>query len=190
MLYKKAAKKPDKIYIRNLIFIVLLGIYIGGLCAGCAFALKNEQNLSFVQKITFTSGFSALSQGINPAIDYSAIFRDTICILMLLLLKYSGILKGFTLTIPFIMAIQNGSIYTSLLNNSQISMLIITLTNVLRDSAVIFLVLIFSSIIVRDIIDEKENYKKDIRLSLVYGLSVVFIYMIDYSVKLFIYPGV
>lgn len=188
MLYKKPVKKSDKIYRKNVIFIILLAIYTCGLCAGCAFALKNSENFEFVHRVTLTHNFNAALR-VYTGLDLSFLVRDLLRIIFLVLLKYSGILKGFTVSVPFAMALQNACIYISLLCSGVKNNIILFMTTALKNSSIIFLILIFCGIIVTDIIDERENHRKDIKTATVYSISISLIYVIDYFVRIFIYPG-
>lgn len=164
------------------IFYILCILYIAGLLAGCSFTVRNSRNTAFVQKVTFTAN---LIKTANPG-DLSRyrlfLWRDIACIISVLLLKYSGIMKGLCICVPFFRAVQNSSIATADFLN-KIGVLRIISGYVLRNTATAFILLIFCTLTVKDIISEREDQGKDIKKTIIFCVGIAIVYLIDFTVK-------
>ena len=169
---------------RNIkhIFYILCILYIAGLFAGCTFTVRNSRNTAFVEKVTFTTNFIKTE---NPG-DLSRyrlfLLRDIACIISVLLLKYSGIMKSLCVCVPFFRAVQNSSIATADFINKA-GVLSIVSGYVLRNTATAFILLIFCTIAVKDIISEREDQGKDIKKAIIFCAGIAIVYLIDFTVK-------
>ena len=186
MIYKNKDSK-NKYLNKNYIFAAVVFIYFIGLIAGCSFVFKNGDNLTFVKKVTLIENI--INGEAKPILALSTTYmtRSLICIITVLILKYSGILKGMCICIPFILAVQNSAIYSILLYENRLSLFQILYTFILKDSAVVFIVLIYCGIIINEIVTYKENVKSDIKKLLIYLTAVCIINLIDYTVKAMIF---
>ncbi|MEG1862794.1 MAG: hypothetical protein RR198_04215 [Oscillospiraceae bacterium] len=183
MVSKSITEKADKMQYAKAIFLVLLLIYSIGLCSGCAFAFKNSDNLSFVEKV---SGTAALVQNeksslLNLTLRFA--LRDLAAILIVLLLKYSGILRGASICVPFVIALQNSCIYLSCLMSKSLNILELLYFYVIKDTAIAFLILAYCYIIALDLIFKKQLIKQDIRKTAIYLCGICMVYMVDYGIK-------
>lgn len=188
MVYKNKDLKKDKLYYRKLIFSVLLIIYFAGLCAGCAFALKNTDNFDFVKKVTFIENLANVEKSSVLAHSVRFLLRDIILIISVIIFKYSGILKGLCLCVPFIMAVQNSCLYTVLMYQVKTGIFNLIFHYILKDTAVSFVVIIYTFIIINELLRGRERPQKDIRRTFVYIRGIFIIYVIDFAVKSFIFP--
>ena len=183
MVYKNKDLKKIKYNYKKLIFSVLLIIYLIGLCTGCCFALKNADNFSFVQKVTFTE--KMIKSGNNSIFS---LCRDILLITAVIVLKYSGILKGLCAVVPFIMSVQNSSLYTVRLCSEKTGFFSLLFNVILKDTAVSFLILIYCYITVNDIISGRQSPKNDMKKRIIYITGIILIYIIDFAIKGFILP--
>lgn len=188
MVYKNKDIKIDKLYCRKLIFSVILLVYFSGLCAGCSFALKNARNFDFVQKVTFVQNLSEIENMAVSACSARFLARDIIFILLILTFKYSGVLKGLCLCIPFIMAVQNTCIYTIFIYKVKVSVFNLIFNYILKDTAVSFMIILYLYVIVTDIVYGRTNIKKDMKKTLIYSTGIILIYIIDTVIKMVIHP--
>lgn len=184
MIYNNNEIIKNKLYMSKLVFSLILILYFAGLCSGCAFTLKNAENIDFAAKIT-------LSQNIIN-MENSAIFvryiksaaRDISFILIMLTLKYSGVLKGMCLCVPFITALQNGCIYVvNYIKGKSLKSLIFEY--IIKDTAISFLIILFCYVIISEIISGRKNIKKDRQKTSVYIIGILRVYIIDYVIKFF-----
>lgn len=186
MIYKNKDSK-NKYLNKNYIFAAVIFIYFIGLIAGCSFVFKNGDNLTFVKKVTLIENIINGETKPISALSTTYVTRSLICIITVLILKYSGILKGMCICIPFILAVQNSAMYSILLYENRFSLFQILYTFMLKDSAVVFIVLIYCGIIINEIVTYKENVKSDIKKLLLYLTAVCIINLIDYTVKAMIF---
>lgn len=184
MVNKNISQLYEKINYDKVVFSLLLLVYATGLCSGCAFALKNGDNMLFVSNVTFTSRLGKIETDAILSYTLRYFARDLACFAAVLILKYSGVLKGMCLCVPFIASLQNASIYCVLLSQKEISIFNLIFYYILRDTAVAFLLLSYCYIIINDIIKKRQNIKADFKKSSIYIGGILFIYMIDYGIKL------
>lgn len=190
MIYKHKESKLKRINLHRVLLTVLFCISFIGLCTGCLFALKNADNFDFVKQITITEKYI---QKVNTGIfePYSRILiRDVIICCSVLFLKYSGLQKSIVICIPFIMSVQNGAVYTVLLSAENISVFHLLFNYVFKDTAVLLIITLYVYTIIKQIINNKNNIKKDIYLLIFYIAAIILIYIIYFIVKYFIYSGV
>lgn len=182
MIKKNEKFRNRKNVFNRTIFLVLLLLYLAGVFIGCSFAIKNSHNLDFVKSVTLTSN---LSETLNP-VDFSRyrlfFIRDILCIISIITLKNSGVLKGLCVCVPFIAAVQNGSICISDYRTGTGVYEIIT-GYCLRNTASAFMIIIYCTVIVQYIITGREDRKEELRKTVVYISGILLIYILDYTIK-------
>lgn len=183
MVYKNNEIKNLKIQYRKLIFSLVLLIYFIGLCAGCSFAFKNSRNLAFVQKVTVIENIANTENTALFALSGRYLARDLIMLSMILVFKYAGILKGLCVTVPFIMAVQNSCIYISKIYLENLSFFNLFFYFFIKDTAVIFIILVYNYTVVNEIINHKSFVKSDIKKLMIYSVAIILIYIIDTVIK-------
>ena len=188
MVYKNRKKKINRFQARKMIFACLLLIYCAGLTAGCTYAVKSDFNIGNMLTEPLYENYRIMDKA--QVFDYCISFfmRDIICICSVTVLKYSGILKGFSIGVPFIFSVQNAGIYTMLLHSGQANMFQLIFFYILKDSAITFLLLMLCYVTASDIVQNRYDNRKDIKVLSVYCLGVLFIYVIDFAVKILIFP--
>ena len=164
------------------IFYSLCIIYISGVIAGSAFAAKNSWNIAFIEKVTFTENFNE-SDNLADLSRYTMFLcRDIACILSIILLKYSGIMKGICICVPFFQAVQNSSIFiTDYINNKSLFNLITSYS--VRNTASAFITLMFCAITIKDIFNNREDSTADLKYTIIYVAGIMSVYIIDYTIK-------
>ena len=170
-----------------MIFNIILLLYIAGLCAGCSFACKNATNFDFVKQVTFTDRMITSAENGILYGNTSLLLRDLIIFATIFILKYSGILKGLAICVPFIFTIQNGSIYYVLLYQYKTSFYQLLFYYVLKDVAIGLMLVLFVYITVKDIFNNREDTTKDFTRLFVYYICILTIYAIDYLIKSIVY---
>lgn len=149
---KIPANKMEKVT-----FILLVLGYIFGICIGSYVAFNNP--------ILFTE--SRLSHG--NLLGYLIYFISAI------ILKYSGILSGAMCTLPVFAGIQNSAFYCNYILNFENKSIYKTVIVMIMDSAVIFLLILYITIIIMQILSGKFTVKKDIRYIAIYSAAVIVI---------------
>lgn len=185
MVYKNKERKINRLQIKRFVFTILLIVYCIGLAAGCAYAVKNSGQPDI------SNYFTSLSGGEKGALfryTISSLCRDAVCICAVTVLKYSGILKGFCIGVPFVFSARNACVYTVALLKKQTSIFSLVFFYILRDSAVTFLVLALCYVTCTDIVQNRLNVKKDLRTLAAYLAGLFFVYIIDFAVKSVILP--
>ncbi len=182
MINNKSSLQKFKYNNVKFIFYIICILYFAGLLTGCTFAIKNSRNMAFVEKVTFTGNFieNANSGDLNR---YRLFYiRDIACVVSILLLKYSGILKGICVCIPFFQAVQNSSIATAdFINDAGIINIISGY--LLRNTATAFIVIIFCTTVVKDILNNRAEPGKDIEKTAVYSAGITLVFILDFAVK-------
>lgn len=188
MVYKNRKKKINRFQTRKMIFACILLIYCAGLAAGCTYAAKNNFNIGSMLSGSLYKSYRIMDK--SQVFDYCASFfvRDILCICSVTVFKYSGILKGFSIGVPFIFSVQNAGIYTMLLHRRQTGIFQLIFIYILKDSAITFLLLMLCYVTVNEIIQNRYNAQRDVKVLSVYCLGVLFIYIIDFAVKILIFP--
>lgn len=157
--------KPEKYFL-----ILLIISYAAGVCSGSYFSLSSSENTDYIKYLFFNSSLNSI-----------------IYFIIALLLKYSGILNGVLYIIPFFTGIQNSASYCkNIIQNSHI----ITynyISEAIRDSAVLMLLILYIIIIMTQILNKKYNIKKDLKYFSVYFLAVLTIYILFYILNNFIF---
>ena len=184
MVYKSTDNTKVKIELVNIIFLILIIMYFSGLCCGCKFAFKNSHNMAFVQNVIDIDKMIKIENNGIYAVSVQYFIRDVVMLCRILILKYSGILKGLCLSVSFIVAVQNSCIYSYVIYQNKLSLFRLILDFVLKDTAIIIILLFYTCIISKEIIKEKYNPKKDIFNSLIYISAMIMVYIIDSTVKI------
>ena len=166
MVHKNREKRNRQNRVEKYILAILIVSYVAGLCYGCYFVVSNENNAVFVSYIT-SNNF------INTLIFFIAV----------ILLKYSGILSGILYILPFFSGIQNSAYYCNILLNKE-TILHSIVFDVLRDTAVLFLLILYIIVTISQIINKKNNIKKDIKLFYVYISGALVTHLLHYVIKL------
>ncbi len=183
MINKNYEAKTNKNTNLKLIFYILMIIYFAGLCSGSLFSLKNARNLSYVSTITGIENMLKNQESGFFAPYIRIYFRDILFLVSVLVFKYSGILRGMGMCIPFVTAFQNSCIYTCVFTTGT-SVLNIIIRYIIKDTAVCFLTIIFCYIIFRDIVGGRYTVKKDVKKLLVYIMGISVIYIADIIIKI------
>lgn len=182
MVYKNSSNKI--LLNRNKIIVVfLILIYISGIFSGCAFAFKNAENLIFVQKVLdIEKIIKSLNSGnLTSLLKY--IFRDFALLCAIIILKYSGVLKGIVISIPFAYAVQNTCIYICAIFNKTTTFFNLIFSYLLKDIAVGMIIIVYTYSIIIEILNDRYNLKKDSIRLIIHTVAVTFIYVVDFSVK-------
>lgn len=187
MVYKNNRPRKKSKY-KKAVFYILLIIYFAGICAGCTFALKNQENMDFVAKVAFTQENFIPDKNGALSQPFRYLIRDILCIAAVFVLKNSGILKGMCLCVPFVAALQNSCIYTILIGQSNIGIFNIVFFYILKDTAAVFLILLYCYLAINEIINQKSNIHSDYKRAAAYASGIIFVYLIDYAIKVLIYP--
>ncbi len=185
MLNKNYDLKTNRNLVQKIIFYTVLAIYICGLCCGCLFALKNSENTAFVSRITGVE--KMVKNGNNTLFTvFAAVYiRDVFSLASVLVLKYSGVLKGMCVCRPFVAALQNGCVY--IVNyHSGVEIYDLIVRYILKDTANGFLLILFCYVIVSDIINDRYNYRRDIAKFTVYITGITVVYIVDFIIKIFL----
>lgn len=175
--FKRQYKKP--------IFSILVLIYSAGLAAGCAYALKNSQNMEFIVGVV---EIEKLEQMANTAVlgrCAKFMLRDLAFATAMLIFKYSGVLKGLCLTVPFVLRVQNSAVYISGRGRG-IGLFELLAVFLLKDAAISFLMLTYCYIILNDIMSDRQNIKKDFKKLIVYYAGIIAVYLINCGILVFL----
>lgn len=182
MIRKPAKNKHIRYNYKNIIFFIIIIVYFLGLSAGCYMTIKNALNLDFVKSVTGVTDSSITAYNGDFRRFKTFLIRDIIFFLIALLIKYSGILRGLCICLPFVISLQNGAI----ISNDYVSglgLFSLTCDYILRNTAASFIFLIYCSILIYDILRDREDKKRDKRTVFIYILSVITIYRIDFLIK-------
>ena len=132
------------------IFCILLLGYILGICIGSFFVLDNAENATFTSNVMSDKNFKAL-----------------LYFIIALLLKYSGVLSGLLIILPMFLGIHNSAGYSCIILNNE-SLKYKTAFAMLKDTAIVMLLVLYIVLIVNQIINKKYNLKKDCKYFIVY----------------------
>lgn len=169
MVHKSKENRKQFIKAEKYILILLVISYIAGVCSGCYFVLSNKDNAIFTSYIT-------TGNAINIGIFF----------ILALLLKYSGVLSGLLYVLPFFSGIQNSACYCRyfLMDKVPVESLIFA---VIKDSAVILLLILYIIVIISQILNRKYNIKKDFKYFSLYFSGMIIVYIIDFIIKTIIF---
>ena len=171
-MISKNKKSKNKVNnnLEKYLFILLLSGYIVGLCIGSYFVFSNKQNAVLANNIAAAGLIS------------SVIYFPAAAIL-----KYSGILSGLIGILTVFSGIQNSIIYSNNILNSHINTTYSKIVTVLKDTSVIILLIIYITIIIIQISNNRYNLKKDIKYFISYFSGAVIVNIIEYILKNFIF---
>ena len=186
MIYK--SKEFKRSSFNKFIFNLIIFLYFLGLCAGSIFAVKNADNWDFIKRVTNIENLTFQSKIPFFKLYKQYILNNISFVALVLIFKYSGILKSMAAVIPFILAIQNSCVYIILLADSQLSIYALLFEHILKNTAVSFIIVLYVYTIIKEILSGREDVKKDIKKLLIYWITILGIYLIDYLIKAIIYP--
>ena len=161
--------KTKRIKTERRIFSIILLFYIFGICAGCLFVFGSRENAEFTNNV-----FSYNSAKI--IIYFIAAF----------MLKYSGVLSCGICILPTIIGIQNASYYCSTILYSQDKFSYSIVFNILKDTALTMLFILYILILFTQIINKKYNIKRDVKYLSVYIIGANIIIFTDFIIRRFI----
>ena len=190
MINKSKEFKKNSFNHNRLIFNIILVVYILGLFVGCAFATQNADNLDFVKQITLTQNIILRPEKRILTANKGYLQRDLAILTIVLLLKYSGVLKGVSVCIPFILAVQNSCVYSTLFSEKAVSVFELLFQYILKDTAVTIIMILYVHTTIKEILARREEVPRDLRKLCAYYLGVLCIYIIDYVIKFAVFPGV
>ncbi|MBR5805949.1 MAG: hypothetical protein IKY30_04150 [Oscillospiraceae bacterium] len=184
MIYKKTKNK--KLKHKDILLILLIIIYIAGVFIGCDFAFKNSRNMAFIQKVTCVDLILKSAAESKFAVYVQYLKRDLLAVCSILILKYSGVLKGLSISVPFIIAVQNSCIYAGNLCRNNFSFSKLFLDFIIKDTSVVMIILLYTMTITTEILNNKYNPRKEIINLSLYASTIAMVYIIDFTVKYFI----
>ena len=165
MVKKYKHTKNNKIKTESYLFLVLTLAYILGISSGCYFILNNYNNLIFAKHIILNKTLNSM-----------------IYLITILLFKYSGILNVLLYTIPFFIGIQNSVLYCNKLTDNN-RFILNNLHTIIKDTAILFLIILYLIITLLQILCKKYNIKKDIKYFSIYICGIIIIHIL-YSISL------
>ena len=157
MVHKTKEIRKRQISSEKYILFLLIISYFAGIYIGCRFTYLSN-NIIFINYIVKNS-----------------VLSDVLCIIAALLLKYSGILNGVLYMLPFFSGIQNSVFYCKfILSDTDISYSFVM--GIIKDTAVLMMLLLYILITINQIINKKYNIKKDLKYVSAYlsGIVVIF----------------
>lgn len=161
MVHKTKEIRKRQISSEKYILFLLIVSYFAGIYIGCRFTYLSN-NIIFINYIAKNS-----------------VLNDILCIIAALLLKYSGILNGVLYMLPFFSGIQNSVFYCKfILSDTNISYSFVM--GIIKDTAVLMMLLLYILIIINQIINKKYNIKKDLKYVSAYLSGIVVIYFLEY----------
>ncbi|MBR2027683.1 MAG: hypothetical protein IKA10_01675 [Oscillospiraceae bacterium] len=150
-------------------FILLVSGYISGLCIGAFFVFSNNANAAFT----------------NSVVNHNDLYVLTVFIIALIL-KYSGILSGVMCTLPVFLGICNSAYYCNYIINNKNKILYTAILDMLKDTAICILLILYIIIIILQISSKKYILKKDLKYLAVYLSGASIIYIFEHLLKKFI----
>lgn len=161
-MVKKQSGKKQSINTEKYIFLLLIAFYTTGLCCGCSFVYKADENIVFAKYISGTD--------IAQSILYFAVA---------LAFKYSGILSGALYIIPLFCGIETSVNFTVHLLKNNVTAYSY-LPYIIRDSAIAMLLILYVLVLTTQLLAKRLSIKKDIRYLFVYLCGVVLIMLLHY----------
>ena len=154
MVHKTKEIRKRQISSEKYILFLLIVSYFAGIYIGCRFTYLSN-NIIFINYIAKNS-----------------VLNDILC-------KYSGILNGVLYMLPFFSGIQNSVFYCKfILSDTDISYSFVM--GIIKDTAVLMMLLLYILIIINQIINKKYNIKKDLKYVSAYLSGIVVIYFLEY----------
>lgn len=169
MVSKTKRNRKKYINAEKYILTLLIIFYIAGVSSGCYFVLSSNENAYFVNYVLSDNSFKIF-------LYFFAAF----------LLKYSGIFSGGLYILLFFLGIQNSVSYCNMILNRE-DIFYDTILNILKDTSVTMLLILYIIIIVSQLINKKFNLKKDIKYLSVYIIGVSVILSIEFIINKFIF---
>ena len=91
------------------------------------------------------------------------LIKNLLFLLSVYILKYSGVLKGLCLSIPFVMGLQNSCVYCYLISNKKTAIITILKTVLLRDVAVCMVIYLAIMLVICDILYDRYAVATDMK---------------------------
>ncbi len=181
-VYSKIKRNPKKL---ESILLIMISIYIIGVVIGSFLMYLDKNSSNFLLTILENSAAMSIAGEISVFSSFKNLFNDIIFFIVICLFKYSGVLKILTSSVPLIYGMKNAVLYSmASLNGVNFIKIISNLT--IKDTAISFLLILYSASVLTEIIKQKENVKYDIKVLLAYIIAVFSIYIIDIGLKLII----
>ena len=169
MINKNNGNKRNRI-IEKYTFILLISGYVSGICIGAFFVFSNAENAAFTQTVVKNNDLKTL-----------------VFFVLALILKYSGILSGAMCTLPLFLGIHNSAYYCNYIISSKNKLIYTAVLDMLKDTSVCILLILYIMIIIIQITSKKYIIKKDIKYLAVYLSGAAIIYILEYTLKIFIF---
>ena len=163
MLKKLNDAKMNKYNLRKIIFLILLVLYAVGIGAGCLYAFKNTDNMKFISYIVEADYNNNLNNTKSLSYHIGCLIKNLLFLLSVYILKYSGVLKGLCLSIPFVMGLQNSCVYCYLISNKKTAIITILKTVLLRDVAVCMVIYLAIMLVICDILYDRYAVATDMK---------------------------
>ncbi len=174
--------KKSKTRLENIL-IIMIAIYIFGVVLGCFLMFIDKDSSSFLITIIKNSFSMNLASELSVFFWIKSLFNDAIFFSLIFLLKYSGVLKVLTSSIPLFLGVRNALQYSAA-NINNINLIEILASFVLKDTAISFLLILCTSAVISEIIKQKDDIKYDFRIFVAYIVAITSVYLIDISLKM------
>ncbi len=168
MINKKNNKRTNNI--EKYILILLISGYLLGFCVGCYFVFGNTNQAEFTNRIVKISNIKTLIYFILPIV-----------------FKYSGALSTAMCGLPFFMGVQNSAYYCNLLRINKTQYVYTTIISMLKDSAIVFLLILYLIVTIIQIIHKRYKLKKDLKYFGFYFSGALIILSAEYIITKFIF---
>lgn len=163
MLKKLNDAKINKYSLRKIFFLVVLVLYAVGIGAGCLYAFKDADNMKFISYIVGTDYENNLGNDKSFSFYIGCVIKNLLFLLFIYILKYSGVLKGLCLSVPFVMGLQNSCVYCYLIFDKKINIITVLKTMLLKDVAVCMVVSLAVMLVACDIFYDKYAVTNDVK---------------------------
>ncbi len=167
---------------KDYIFIFVCSLYFLGMILGCILFFASDENSNFLIVIFKNIVLNAFNNNISLFSFFLNLVNDFLFFILIITLKYSGVLKILNSCIPLIFAIKNAAIYSAAII-LDIDILNILIVYIIKDTAIAFLLIIYTANILKEIINQKNNFKADIKIFSAFCAAIFFIHIIDVSLK-------
>ncbi len=167
-MVSKNTRKSKK-NIEKYILIALILFYIMGIVLGCLFISRNAENKLFAEYLSRKNTYNTI-----------------VFFILAFFLKYSGILKTAVCMLPILSGINN-SVYYYNLSDYNNSMSFSRALNILSNTSVMMLLILYCIVIILQIINRKYNIKRDVKCLFIYISATVTIYLLEYLLNIILF---
>ena len=161
---RKSIKKSER-----TVLTILILIYILGVISGYLFISDNTENELFAAYLSRKNTYNT-----------------TVFFFMAFLLKYSGILGTAVCLLPFLSGINNSVYYYNLFSDAK-GLEFKTITDILSNTAIIMLLILYCIVILLQIFNKKYNIRRDIKYFFVYISAVIVIYLLKFTMNIILF---